>query len=103
MSALRGEKPLPRLNSAYRAPDHPGCLLETDRALSSDRKQRFAVLRMGPPGFRRPIAGKFGQAIDARVCISAENLKEPIGSPGAAEQKLAETIRQESGGCQPGE
>jgi hypothetical protein len=54
-------------------------LLENKRALSGDRKQRFAVLWMGPPGFRRPVAGKFGQAIDARVGIFAEKLKEPIG------------------------
>ena len=70
-----------------------GCMLENDRPLSSDRKQRFAVLYVIPPGFGRPVRRKFGQAVDPQVNISAENLKEPIGLARRSRTKAGENLR----------
>ena len=69
-----------------------GCLLENNRSLSSDRKQRFAVLYVIPPGFGRPVRRKFGQAIDPRVRISAENPEEPIGLARRRRAKTGENL-----------
>jgi hypothetical protein len=52
--------------------------LENYLALSSDRKQRFAVLYVIPPGFDRPVGRELRQAVNTGIIISAINLKAPI-------------------------
>jgi hypothetical protein len=82
---------LPTSDREYISP--LGRLLENDRALSSDGNQRCAVLDVDPPGLRRPVRRTFRQAVDPRLNISAENLKEPIMLARRSRTKAGESLR----------